>query len=219
MHVLPAKHNFARLPRKCDYRTDTQTDKVIPMCHYASQGTQKRMSITYKIIYLLLSVGPVWCWFCLSVQYVAVCPSSMLLSVCPVCCCLSVRPSVCNLTFLRSVEKHHPVLSVCLVCCCLSVRPSVCNLTFLWSVEKHHPVLSVCPVCCCLSVRPSVCNLTFLRSVEKHHPVLSVRPVCCWFYTELSSTQWKEQIIQKERILCSGFLYSSNLQQNKRTHE
>ena len=42
MHVSPAKHNYARLPRKCDYRTDTQTpDKVIPMCRYASQATQK----------------------------------------------------------------------------------------------------------------------------------------------------------------------------------
>ena len=52
MRVSPAKHNYAWLPRKCDYRTDTQTDrqsdtdeqmpdKVIPMCHYASQATQK----------------------------------------------------------------------------------------------------------------------------------------------------------------------------------
>ena len=48
MHVLPAKHSYAWLPRKCDYRTDTdrrtdrQTpDKVIPMCRYDSQATQK----------------------------------------------------------------------------------------------------------------------------------------------------------------------------------
>ena len=55
MHVLPAKHSYARLPRKCDYRTDRQTDvgqrdpyelcfagdTKIPMCCYAQQATQK----------------------------------------------------------------------------------------------------------------------------------------------------------------------------------
>ena len=50
MHVLPAKHSYAWLPKvwlpKCDYRTDRHThrqtpDKVIPMCSYASQATQK----------------------------------------------------------------------------------------------------------------------------------------------------------------------------------
>ena len=46
MHVSPAKHIYAWLPRKCDYRTDGRTerqtpDKVIPMCRYASQATQK----------------------------------------------------------------------------------------------------------------------------------------------------------------------------------
>ena len=41
MHVLPAKHSYAWLPRKCDYRTDRQTpDKVIPMCPYNSHVTQ-----------------------------------------------------------------------------------------------------------------------------------------------------------------------------------
>ena len=45
MHVLPVKHSYARLPRKCDYRTDRRTDrqtpdKVIPMCPYALQATQ-----------------------------------------------------------------------------------------------------------------------------------------------------------------------------------
>ena len=49
MHVSPAKHNYGWLPRKCDYRTDIQTegrtdrqtpDKVIPICRYASQATQ-----------------------------------------------------------------------------------------------------------------------------------------------------------------------------------
>ena len=38
MHGLPAKHSYAWLPRKCDYRTDRQTpDKVIPMCRHALQ--------------------------------------------------------------------------------------------------------------------------------------------------------------------------------------
>ena len=47
MHVSLAKHSYAWLPRKCDYwtyrrRTDRQTpDKMIPMCRYASQATQK----------------------------------------------------------------------------------------------------------------------------------------------------------------------------------
>ena len=42
MHVSPAKHSYAWLPRKCDYLTNRQTpNKVIPMCRYASQATQK----------------------------------------------------------------------------------------------------------------------------------------------------------------------------------
>ena len=43
MHVLPAKHSYAWLPRKCDYRTDThrradrqtgaaQSDPYVPLC-------------------------------------------------------------------------------------------------------------------------------------------------------------------------------------------
>ena len=47
MHVSPEKHSYAWLPRKCDYRTDRRTDrqtpdKVISMCRYASQATQKQ---------------------------------------------------------------------------------------------------------------------------------------------------------------------------------
>ena len=38
MHVSPAKHSYAWLPRKCDRQ---MTDKVIPTCRYASQATQK----------------------------------------------------------------------------------------------------------------------------------------------------------------------------------
>ena len=41
MHVLPAKHSYVWLRRKCDYPTNRQTlEKVIPMCCYASQATQ-----------------------------------------------------------------------------------------------------------------------------------------------------------------------------------
>ena len=50
MHVSPAKHSYAWLPRKCDYRTDRQTsDKVIPMCCFASQATQKLKFILIKV--------------------------------------------------------------------------------------------------------------------------------------------------------------------------
>ena len=37
MHVSPAKHRF----EKCDRQTDRRMDKVIHMCRYASQATQK----------------------------------------------------------------------------------------------------------------------------------------------------------------------------------
>ena len=54
MHVLPAKHSYAWLPRKCDYRTDRHRDgrtdtehKLIPMCHYASQATQKQYTLNH----------------------------------------------------------------------------------------------------------------------------------------------------------------------------
>ena len=46
MHVSPAKHSYAWLPRKCDYRTDTQTDAgqsdpFVPIC-FAGDETKKR---------------------------------------------------------------------------------------------------------------------------------------------------------------------------------
>ena len=47
MHVSPAKHSYASVAdgqtdRQTDGRTDGRTtDKVIPMCRYASQVTQK----------------------------------------------------------------------------------------------------------------------------------------------------------------------------------
>ena len=43
MHVLPAKHSYGSVTDgRTDRRTDRQTtDKVIPMCRYASQATQK----------------------------------------------------------------------------------------------------------------------------------------------------------------------------------
>ena len=51
MHVSPAKYSFGKCDRKVtdgqtEGRTDRQTDgqttdKVIPMCRYASQATQK----------------------------------------------------------------------------------------------------------------------------------------------------------------------------------
>ena len=46
MHVSPAKHSFGKCDRRTDRQTDRRpdrrtTDKVIPMCRYASQATQK----------------------------------------------------------------------------------------------------------------------------------------------------------------------------------
>ena len=43
MHVSPAKHSYASVTdRQTDRHTDGRTtDKVIPMCRYASQATQK----------------------------------------------------------------------------------------------------------------------------------------------------------------------------------
>ena len=54
MHVSPAKHSYAWLPRKRDYWTDTRTDrqtpdKVIPMCCYASQATQKHEASIFAL--------------------------------------------------------------------------------------------------------------------------------------------------------------------------
>ena len=54
MHVLPAKHSFGKCDRKV-WQTDRQTDgrttdKVIPMCCYASQATQKRRQKGFPII-------------------------------------------------------------------------------------------------------------------------------------------------------------------------
>ena len=62
MHVSPAKHSSAsvtdgrtdrRTDRQTDRRTDRQTtDKVIPMCRYASQATQKPFS----------TINALWPW-------------------------------------------------------------------------------------------------------------------------------------------------------------
>ena len=57
--MWPAKHSYAWLPRKCDFWTgrhmDRQTpDKVIPMCRYASQATQKKpfkLKVTKKQVF------------------------------------------------------------------------------------------------------------------------------------------------------------------------
>ena len=74
-HVSPLKHSYAWLPRKCDYRTDTQTDrqtpdKVIPMCRYALQATQLRSqdennmrAIYWNTVDSLNFVGYQFSWF------------------------------------------------------------------------------------------------------------------------------------------------------------
>ena len=75
MHVSPAKHSYAWLPRKCDYWTDRHTDrktdggtdrqtpdKVIPMCRNASQATHKDCQIPSLILITSnITFGPkVW---------------------------------------------------------------------------------------------------------------------------------------------------------------
>ena len=60
MHVSPAKHSYESVTdRQTDGRTDRQTtDKVIPMCRYASQATQKpedvmpgmKLSVIYQLL-------------------------------------------------------------------------------------------------------------------------------------------------------------------------
>ena len=62
MHKSLANHIYiyAWPPRKCDYRTDTQTDrqmpdKVIPMCSYASQATQSTIKVTFYVNFYVKS--------------------------------------------------------------------------------------------------------------------------------------------------------------------
>ena len=54
--MSPAKHGYAKLPRKCDYRTDRQTpDKIIPMCRYVSQATQNQIPKVHGNIKIVLA--------------------------------------------------------------------------------------------------------------------------------------------------------------------
>ena len=53
MHVSPAKHSFGKCDRKV-LQTDGQTDKVIPMCRYASQATQKLVGIGGRLVSCLV---------------------------------------------------------------------------------------------------------------------------------------------------------------------
>ena len=48
MNVSPAKHSFGKCDRKVWQMDGQTTDKVIPMCRYASQATQKYVSITFS---------------------------------------------------------------------------------------------------------------------------------------------------------------------------
>ena len=56
MHVPPAKHSYAWLPRKCDYRTDThthgqtdtgQSDPYVPLC-FAGDTTRSTVKVNGK---------------------------------------------------------------------------------------------------------------------------------------------------------------------------
>ena len=68
MHVSPAKHSFGKCDRRV-WQTDRQrdgqtTDKVIPMCRYASQATlcfagdtKSRSKIMVKVTKLFVTIG------------------------------------------------------------------------------------------------------------------------------------------------------------------
>ena len=68
MHVLPAKHSSAWLPRKPDYRTDTRTDgqtdtgQSDPYVQLCFAGDTKRSTL-YKILHLVrISINGIWCF-------------------------------------------------------------------------------------------------------------------------------------------------------------
>ena len=60
VHVSPVKHSYGWQPRKCDYRTDRQTDgrwtKLSLLCRYASQATQKASHKSNTICFLSLTL-------------------------------------------------------------------------------------------------------------------------------------------------------------------
>ena len=66
MHMSHAKHSFGKCDRRRDRRTDRQTDgqttdKVIPMCHYASQATQKLdRKQDRNVLYQECVFRPIW---------------------------------------------------------------------------------------------------------------------------------------------------------------
>ena len=58
MHVSPAKHSYAWLPKKCDYRTDGRTDAgqsdpYVPLCF---AGDTKSFMTIYRLHYIHLSL-------------------------------------------------------------------------------------------------------------------------------------------------------------------
>ena len=66
MHVSPAKHSYAWLPRKCDYRTDGQTDAgqsdpYVPLCFAGDTKTNRH-------ILLCSLLKNMWCVTCV-IQY------------------------------------------------------------------------------------------------------------------------------------------------------
>ena len=65
MHVSPASHTYAWLPRKFDCQTDTQTDrqtpdKVIPIWRYFSQTTQKCCTLMIYIHRAIMFIAGFW---------------------------------------------------------------------------------------------------------------------------------------------------------------
>ena len=60
LHVSPAKHRCAWLPRKCDYRTDTltdagQSDPCVPLCFAGDTNNRHKLNQMILNLYRVLS--------------------------------------------------------------------------------------------------------------------------------------------------------------------
>ena len=65
MHVSPAKHSYAWLPRKCDYRTDTRTDRqtdagqsdpYVPLCFAGDTKTTRCIMLFPRLLAMTFTI-------------------------------------------------------------------------------------------------------------------------------------------------------------------